>query len=136
MADKDKTTVYILDLANGNQRRVTVPSTWKVTFGPAVPFVKNTAGHMVDRGYALRFYEGNKENQRAIFTDVQSFRDQAIPIEEKITRTKRQTMRKEHGRGGHKDVEVEARVTEWVNPDSPVEANEEFLAIEGNKVSF
>jgi hypothetical protein len=129
-----KQTTYVLDLVNGDQRRITVPSKFKVTFGPTVPYIKGSTNH--ERGYALRFYEGNKENQRAIFTDVIAFRDSAIPIEEKVTRTKQQTLRKQHGREGFKDVVVEARVTEWRNPDAPAEPDQEFLAIEGNKVSF
>lgn len=127
---KAATTTYLLDLGNGNKRRITVPTAWKVTFGPAVPFSGKDRGYTGSErsGYALRFYEGNKENQRAIFTDVRAFRDQSLAVEEMVTRTKHQTVRKstEHG---VKDVMVEARVTEWINPDAPASTPQEFLSL-------
>lgn len=130
-------TTYILELTNGNLRKVTVPSAWKVTFGPAVPFSpgKGPTYNVEHKGYAIRFYEKNKENQRAIFTDVRSFRDSAIQIEERVTSSKKQNMRKET-KGGFRDVEVEARVTEWINPDEAIKPTSEFLAIEDRSTNM
>lgn len=130
---KPALTTYILETTKG-VRKVTVPSAWKVTFGPLIAGKTGGPGTL-----ALRFYENNKENQRAIFTDVNSFRDEAIPIMEKVTRTKQQVMRKD-GPAGSRDVIVEARMTEWVDPNKPedIQPEAEFLRIAAHedKVEF
>jgi hypothetical protein len=105
---------YILELLNGDLRRITVPETWKLTFGPVVPY--SGKGGSSDGRVCLRFYEGSKENLRAVFTDVRAFRDESMEIRERRTEVKRQVVQRRDG-GGMKNVEVEARVTEWVNPD-------------------
>lgn len=121
MSNEMKT--YILELKGGNQRRITVPANWKVTFGPLTPGERNGSGTL-----ALRFYE-SKENQRAIFTDVKSFRDSDIEIQEKVTKVKQQNLRRETP-DGDKLVCVEARVSEWVDPDAETEPEEEFLRLD------
>lgn len=114
---------YLMHLKDGNLRRITVPSHWRVTFGPLVP------GREGRGNPSLRFYEG--ENQRACFTDVESFRQEGIKIEERSTQVKQQTVRKKTDHG-YKDVIVEARVTEWRDPDRPEDnqqKDEDFLQI-------
>ena len=113
---------YILELKNGKLRRVQVPADWKVTFGPLIPGERNGPGTL-----ALRFYEG-KEHQRAIFTDVKSFRDSAIPIEERQIKVESQRVRKDT-ESGAKDFVVEARSSEWVNPDDDMRPPQEFKAL-------
>lgn len=116
-------TTYIMHLRSGELRRITVPSNWRVTFGPLVPGKEGRGSP------GLRFYEG--DNQRACFTDVESFRDASIDIEERVTREKQQVMRKETP-SGSKDYVVSARVSEWRNPDAPEDAEKEdqdFLKI-------
>lgn len=74
---------YIVE-RNKETLRVTVPESWKVTYGPIFRGDKNQARY--DSGglrYALRFYESDNK-QRALFCDVQSFRDASIKIEKKI----------------------------------------------------
>lgn len=128
MAKQQGLTTYILELINGDQRKITVPSSWKVTFGVAVPYAAGKGSIASgERGYSIRFYE-NKTTQRAIFTDVRSFRDSSIQIEERVTKTKAQTLHKRTN-SGMRDVIVEASVTEWINPDAPQEPTEEFLRI-------
>ena len=115
----DPQKTYVLELKNGGQRRLTVPANWKVTFGPTVPFErKGAGGYRGDEGtWSLRLYEGS-DKLRAIFTDVRAFRDTSIVITEKRIRTKRQTVDKASTKGG-KTVIAEARIEEWVDPDSP-----------------
>ncbi len=115
MTDTEMKT-YILTLRNGNLRKVTVPATWKTTFGPTVPFERKGGGFNSGESWALRFYEGAKENLRAIFTDVASFYDESIEIMERVTSTQRKVTQRAT-RQGMKDVLVEARVTEWKRPD-------------------
>jgi len=117
--DEEPKRTYLLELKNGGQRKLTVPAGWKVTFGPTVPFErKGSAGYRGDEGtWALRLYEKG-DRLRAIFTDVRSFRDLSISVEEKRIRTKRQTIEKASSKGG-KAVVAEAKIEEWVNPDDP-----------------
>ena len=62
--------------------RITVPPSWKVTFGPTGP---PRDRHNPDfdgrqRGWVLRFYEA-ENRQRACFTNVIEFYDLSLPIE-------------------------------------------------------
>ena len=86
-------TTCVLELKDGGLRRVTVPSAWKVTFGPLAPANKGGNG-----GLCLRMYEDNTR-QRAIFTDVRTFRDASIPIEERVTKTDEQVVWQETPEG-------------------------------------
>lgn len=119
---------YILTLKNGNTRKITIPANWKMTFGQLVPYeVRNNSanGHV-----ALRLYEGSKENLRAVMCDVISIRDASIDILEKRTSVQRKATQKETPKG-MKDVVIEARMTEWVDPDAEDddEGPNEFLAL-------
>ena len=67
---------YVLRLSDGKFRKIVVPASWKATFGPIISNVKGGGGYI--QTIALRFYEGNKQHQRAAFTDVVSFRDTTI----------------------------------------------------------
>lgn len=66
--------------------RISVPSTWKVTFGPAVPPSpkQQRYGGNHERSWCLRFYEAENK-QRACFTDVTGFYDLSLPIEREVT---------------------------------------------------
>lgn len=123
----DKT--YILELKDGNTRQIVIPSHWKMTFGNVVPYAGKDARHGEYR-VALRLYEGNKENLRAVMTDVVSIRDKSIAILEKRTQVQRQGTQKRTPQG-MKDVIVEARVTEWIDPDEEhnTAIPEEFLQL-------
>ena len=128
MTDKPETKTYLMELKGGKLRRVTVPAAWKVTFGPLVP---SEIRHGDVRTFALRFYE-SKEQQRAVFTDVIAFRDISLPVEERVSKIKQKMVHKD-APNGRREMMVEARITEWRNPDAPeddhVEADQEFLAI-------
>jgi hypothetical protein len=78
----------------------------------------------------LRFYEALNK-QRAVITEVVSFRDMSIKVEEKRTTVKQQTLHKNTPRGD-KAVVVEGRVEEWVDPDAPQQdsGNSEFFRLE------
>jgi hypothetical protein len=56
-------------------RRLTIPATWKVTFGAIVPSEK--AASAGTNGWGLRIYEA-QDKQRAVFTGVQNFYDIGI----------------------------------------------------------
>ncbi len=64
---------------------------------------------------ALRFYE-SETKQRAIFTDVVSFRDTSIKIEEKLVRIQEKDGYVEC-EGTRKRTTFQAKTTEWINPD-------------------
>lgn len=125
-ADEKKT--YILTLKNGSTRKITIPANWKMTYGSVVPF--NGQRGSDHHGVALRLYEGNKENLRAVMADVVAIRDASIQVLEKRTQVKRQTAQRQTPQG-MKDVVIEARMSEWTDPDAdedtPVPS--EFLSL-------
>lgn len=116
MAKDPGNKTYICTLRNGELRKVTFPASYKLTFGPTAPFSgKNTD---YNHGLALRVYEGSsKENLRAVFTDVVAFRDDSIEVQERRTEIKHQTVGVQ-APGGMQAATVEARITQWVNPDN------------------
>ena len=131
-AKTSETKTFIMGLIGGKMRKITVPDTWKVTFGPLVPGMTSArmTGHGGELGMALRFYEG-KDMQRAVFTDVIWFRDESLQVEERVTKTKQKIIEKDTPKGRRATV-MEARVTEWSNPDAPDNDDEEddgFLQI-------
>jgi hypothetical protein len=117
---------YLIEFENHRRQRITVPDNWKVTFGPAVAGAnKPTPGYNHKMPMALRFYE-SAEKQRAIFTDVVSFRDTSIQIEEERTNTQ-----EKHGfvevDGTRKATTFQATTKEWVDPDAENEASNKPL---------
>lgn len=132
MGKKDDTRTYILTLKGGNTRRITVPASYKITFGNVLPYQGKDQRNSVESRIALRFYEGSKENLRAVMLDVVDFRDASLPVIEKRTSVKREVAQKQT-KHGSKDVILEARVTEWVNPDDEADGsaeNNEFLQLQ------
>ena len=117
----DREVTYLVEFTDGSRKKITVPDTWKVTFGPVVKSLRSTtsATNIEYRDkipVALRFYE-SETKQRAIFTNVKSFRDMSILIEEEVITTKDKIGRMEVD-GISKNVSVKAEMRDWVNPDS------------------
>lgn len=75
------TRTYEIVTTRGKQR-ITVPDTYKVTFGAVVPGTKGSGGY---GGWGLRIWEST-DKQRAVFSDVISFRDLSIPVEVEAVR--------------------------------------------------
>lgn len=127
-------TTFLLTMKDGTLKKVTVPSDWKVTFGPLCPGSKGETN-----GYgstSLRFYTG-KDKQKAVFTQVESFRDMDIEIEERVTTTRKETYIKQGDDQGEAVV-VDHNVHEWINPDSPpkgYQAPQRPGGLLGNKVA-
>lgn len=118
MSEEMKT--YIVKHEDGTERKITVPESWKVTFGPAV---KGNHGNKYEKfkmPMCLRFYESDTK-QRAIFTDVVSFRDSSISIEEKKTSIQEKDGFVECD-GIKKRTTFQAKTTEWVDPDKECES--------------
>lgn len=105
------TRTYLVERKH-EKLRVTVPADWKVTFGPVQP---GREGYGGDRGYALRFYE-TKEKQRAVFTDVVSFRDLSLPVERLVISKEEKTTNKS-GRGHREHSLVAEASGEWVKDE-------------------
>ena len=114
MTEKEKT--YIISHENGTRRKITVPEDWKVTFGPAVKGSRASESRSTYKmPMALRFYE-SETKQRAIFTDVKSFRDTSIKIEEERVSTQEKEGYTEVD-GVRKKTTFHASTKEWVDPD-------------------
>lgn len=107
---------YVLELKNGEQRKMTFPSHWRLTFGNVLPYQAKDQKHTMEHRIALRVYGDSKEDLRAVLMDVVSFRDISIGVQERRTNVQRKgaQVKTEHGM---KDVVYEAKMTEWVDPD-------------------
>lgn len=112
---------YLLHMRSGDLKKVTVPADWTVTFGALYPGKDQNSGRT-----GLRFYKGKQ--QKAVFTDVDAFRDMSIKIEERVTTTKQESFYKGDGED-KKVVVVEGQVHEWINPDEPKPQKEETKVI-------
>jgi hypothetical protein len=117
--DEEKIT-YLLEMKDGSQRKICIPTNWVLTFGALIPGSQNNNGRM-----GLRIRKG--QQQMAVFQDVESFRNTAIEIEERITTVKEETFFKGDGEN-RKAVVVEGKVHEWVNPDAPRPQAQESVA--------
>lgn len=71
-SDLNETVRYLVQSKPSNFL-IEIPAHWKVTFsnGP------NPQSHMTGSGYCMRVYEGEK--LRAVYANVQGFRDLSIP---------------------------------------------------------
>lgn len=103
---------YLIEFKGGKRKRITVPATWKVTFGPLAPGGKNYNG---ESKLCLRLYE-TAERQRAVFTDVASFRDLGIHVEERVVHRRNERAQRETPHGV-KDFVVQAEYAEWRSED-------------------
>lgn len=131
MAQETKRT-YILNMKDGTKQKIKLPPNWRLTFGPLVPGAKDSAHNSRD-ALVLRIYEGNKDNQRAVFTGVESWRDtQDLEIEVEQVQTKQQMAQVDIPGEGRKDVLAQMEVRQWVNPDRPVQPAVEFGNLGGD----
>lgn len=112
MAKKDEDTTYLLEMHDGSQKKITVPSNWTLTFGALIPGQATNGGRL-----GLRLW-GPGKVQKAVFQNVEAFRDMSLVLEERVTTTKQEAYRKGDGANA-KEVILEAVVHEWVNPDAP-----------------
>lgn len=126
MAKATAMTTYFVKCRNQVEQRVTVPSSWKVTFGPISPGSKNY-NENGRGGMCLRFYE-SANKQRACFTDVESFRDMGINVMEKVTKVEQQRAYRDTPEG-RRDFTVEAHVSEWRNADEVVRPEPGMMAL-------
>ncbi len=108
---KPSTTTFLLEMKDGSQKKITIPSDWTLTFGALVPGSQHNLGKL-----GLRVRKG--QSQKAVFQDVESFRDTSMQIEERVTTVKEETFYKGDGEN-KKAVVVEGKVHEWINPDAP-----------------
>ena len=115
MKDTAALTTYLIEFENGKRQKVTVPSNWKVTFGPAAKGTEHATGRGQKMPLALRFYESDKV-QKAIFTDVVGFRDTSIEIQEEVVNVSEKQGYVEY-EGKRKKTSFQATTREWVNPD-------------------
>jgi len=74
-SDEEKIT-YLLEMKDGSQRKICIPTSCVLTFGALIPGSPNNNGRM-----GLRIRKGPQ--QMAVFQDVESFRNTAINIEER-----------------------------------------------------
>ena len=117
VAKSTETKTYIIESHRGEKRKVTVPASWKITYGLAAP------GSHVSSPFVLRFYEGNKENLRALFEDVKSFRDSSLKVEVQIEKKQAEVFYKETSQG-RREQQAEMTVREWRDADNPTSSSD------------
>jgi hypothetical protein len=100
---------------DGTRQKITCPTEWTVTFGPLMPGSQNKY-YNSHKSIALRIRDGQR--QKAVFTNVESFRDMSMAIEAEVSKTKEETFFREED-GEKKQVIVQGSIKEWVNPDAP-----------------
>lgn len=108
-AAKPKTRELLLERNGRPDLRITIPEDWKITFAPVNP----------SQGYgdnALRLYE-TKDKQRAVFTNIVSFRDLSIPVQQRLVETKDKSKGERDSKGNLK-------------AESSREVNESWEAVE------
>lgn len=84
----EPTTTYEI-ITNDGRYRITIPTSYKVTFGPVAVGGKLRNGGWGEPGgsMALRIYESDIK-QRAVFTGVKSFRDMSILLQREEVKVK------------------------------------------------
>jgi hypothetical protein len=100
--------------------RITIPASCKVTFGPIFTSSTRRNNSYSEGGAptALRIYEAN-DKQRAVFTDVLTFRDLSYPLERKVAAVKERAVWEDDGRGFRQERSG-TRVDKWL-PAGPQE---------------
>jgi len=110
------TRTLLVERRGGEEFQVDIPSGWKVTFGPLAVSNGPKTGNGPQMPMALRLYESDN-CQRAVFTDVVSFRDMSIPM-----RMKKVNVQEKHGviefDGVRKATTFQATSVDWINPDN------------------
>jgi hypothetical protein len=81
------TKTYEIVMTSGKRQRITIPATWKVSFGAIVPAsAKSTAqGYSGSTGWGLRVWEST-DKQRAVYSGVVEFWDVSIPVQVRAVR--------------------------------------------------
>lgn len=111
MPTKAPASMRTYEIVAGREKyRVTVPDDWKVTFGPVAPGARGYAD------LALRFWEAENK-QRAIFRNVDSFRDLSIPYSRQLTSKSGESSWSEDDSGYEMSEHVNIE-TEWISEDA------------------
>jgi hypothetical protein len=85
MTDVEHKT-YEIVMTDGTRQRITIPATWKVSFGAIVPAsAKSSALSYNGAGWGLRIWEAT-DKQRAVYSGVAEFHDVSIPTERMAVR--------------------------------------------------
>jgi len=72
---------FVLLKNDGTQKKISVPETWRMTYGNLIPYMKKN-GVPGETRIALRFYEGKgKDNLRAVFTDCAGVWDDVVTFD-------------------------------------------------------
>lgn len=86
MTEEVPTKTYEIVMIDGTRQRITIPATWKVSFGAIVPAsAKSSALSYSGAGWGLRIWEAI-DKQRAVYSGVAEFHDVSIPTEKMAVR--------------------------------------------------
>jgi len=105
---------YLIKSRDGT-RMITIPASWKITYGTLHPGTKGYGGD----GNVLRIYE-TKEKQRAIFTGVETFRDLSIPVK-KLVKDRDAMAKVKHEKGKVTSEDKETIADVWIDENPEIE---------------
>lgn len=112
MTEESPIKTYLVKTSR-EELQIDIPENWKVTYGPISPG-KGSYG-----GYALRIYESDTK-QRAIFTDVTSFRDLSIPVR-RLVKAEKGTASWERDESGSSEVAATIIDKAWVDDNGKLD---------------
>lgn len=128
----EKTRTLYAEIHGGNMRKITIPVSWVITFGPIGVGQRRDGSESPN---VLRIYsDARRTDLVAVYRDIKTVSDERVIVTERTTKKKQKVFNKA-GPKGNQSFAAEARKTEWVNPfaDEP-EADdsgfdEQFLAL-------
>lgn len=107
-----ETKTLHIEMTKGNDRKITIPSDWTITFGPVAIGARNLG----ESPNVLRLYaDAGKKHLKAVFRGVAAFHEEGIEIAEKVVRTKKRTFKRGE-KNGEQTYAAEVRQTSWRNP--------------------
>lgn len=122
--DEATRTLYA-ELNGGNMRKITIPASWVITFGPIAVGVGRNGQESPN---VLRIYSDAKRSDLvAVYRDIKAVSDERVMVTEKTTRSKKKVFNKA-GPKGDQSFAAEVRSTKWVNPfaDEPETGDDDF----------
>lgn len=111
-----ETKTLIIDMSRGEDRRITIPADWTITFGPVAIGAKFSSSD--GSSNVLRLYSDvGRKHLKAVFKDVRAFFEEGIEIVERRTETKNKTYNQINPTSGKSEAyQATVKRKTWVDP--------------------
>ena len=120
-----ETKTLIIDMSRGEDRRITIPADWTITFGPVAIGAKFSSSD--GSSNVLRLYSDvGRKHLKAVFKDVRSFFEEGIEIVERRTETKNKTYNQINPTTGKSEAyQATVKRKTWVDPYADEDEDDE-----------